>query len=44
VRDGGGAVVFVTQNHDDLERVADRVVGLLDGRVAYDGPVSGYRE
>lgn len=44
VRDGGGAVVFVTQNHEDLERVADRVIGLLDGRVAYDGPVAGYRE
>lgn len=44
VRDGGGAVVLVTQNHEDLARVADRVVGLLDGRIAYDGPVAGYRE
>jgi ABC-type multidrug transport system ATPase subunit len=44
VRDGGGAVVLVTQNHDDLERVADRVVALAEGRVAYDGPVAGYRE
>jgi ABC-type multidrug transport system ATPase subunit len=44
VRDGGGAVVFVTQNHVDLERVADRVVALSDGAVVYDGPVAGYRE
>ena len=44
VRDGGGAVVFVTQNHEDLERVADRVVALSDGAVVYDGPVAGYRE
>jgi len=44
VRDGGGAVVLVTQNHEDLERVADRVVALAEGRVAYDGPVAGYRE
>lgn len=44
VREGGGAVVLVTQNHEDLEHVADRVVGLLEGRVAYDGPVAGYRE
>ena len=44
VRDGGGAVVLVTQNHEDLERVADRVVALAEGRVVYDGPVAGYRE
>ena len=31
VRDGGGAVVLVTQNLEDLEHVADRVVVLLDG-------------
>jgi ABC-2 type transport system ATP-binding protein len=44
VRDGGGAVVLVTQNHDDLEHAADRVVALAEGRVVYDGPVAGYRE
>ena len=43
VRDGGGAVVLVTQNHEDLERVADRVVALAEGRVAFDGPVAEYR-
>ena len=43
VRDGGGAVVLVTQNLDDLEHVADRVVALLDGRVVFDGTVEAYR-
>jgi ABC-2 type transport system ATP-binding protein len=42
VRDGGGAVVLVTQNVEDLEHVADRVAMLLDGRVVFDGPVADY--
>jgi ABC-2 type transport system ATP-binding protein len=42
VRDGGGAVVLVTQNLEDLEHVADRVVALLDGRIVFDGPVAAY--
>jgi ABC-2 type transport system ATP-binding protein len=42
VRDGGGAVVLVTQNDEDLEHVADRVAMLLDGRVVFDGPVADY--
>jgi ABC-type multidrug transport system ATPase subunit len=42
VRDAGGAVVLVTQNLEDLEHVADRVVALLDGRVVFDGPVAAY--
>jgi ABC-2 type transport system ATP-binding protein len=42
VRDDGGAVVLVTQNVDDVEHVADRVVVLLEGRVAFDGPVADY--
>jgi ABC-2 type transport system ATP-binding protein len=42
VRDEGGAVVLVTQNVDDLEHVADRVIALLNGSVAFDGPVAGY--
>jgi len=37
VRGRGGAVVFVTQNLEELERAADRVVVLLDGRVVFDG-------
>jgi len=42
VRDGGGAVVLVTQNVEDLEHVADRVAVLLDGRIVFDGPVADY--
>jgi ABC-2 type transport system ATP-binding protein len=42
VRDQDGAVVLVTQNVDDLEHMADRVIALLSGRVAFDGPVAGY--
>jgi len=42
VRDGGGAVVLVTQNVEDLEHVADRVAVLLDGRMVFDGPVDDY--
>jgi ABC-type multidrug transport system ATPase subunit len=43
VRDAGGAVVLVTQNLEDLEHVADRVVALLDGRIVFDGSVAAYR-
>jgi ABC-2 type transport system ATP-binding protein len=42
VRDSGGAVVLVTQNVEDLERVADRVAALLEGRVVFDGQVDEY--
>jgi ABC-2 type transport system ATP-binding protein len=42
VRASGGAVILVTQNVEDLERVADRVIVLLDGRVVFDGPVAEY--
>jgi ABC-type multidrug transport system ATPase subunit len=42
VRDGGGAVVLVTQNLEDLEHVADRVVALLDGAVVFDGPAAAF--
>ena len=42
VRTGGGAVILVTQNVEDLERVADRVIVLLDGRAVFDGPVAEY--
>jgi ABC-2 type transport system ATP-binding protein len=42
VRDAGGAVVLVTQNVEDLEHVADRVVALLEGRVVFDGAVADY--
>ena len=42
VRDRGGAVVFVTQNLEELERFADRVVVLLDGRLVFDGTAEEY--
>jgi ABC-2 type transport system ATP-binding protein len=42
VRDRGGAVVFVTQNLEELERFADRVVVLLDGRLVFDGSAEEY--
>jgi ABC-2 type transport system ATP-binding protein len=42
VRDRGGAVVFVTQNLEELARAADRVVVLLDGQVVFDGPHEEY--
>jgi ABC-type multidrug transport system ATPase subunit len=42
LREHGGAVVFATQNVDELERHADRVVALRDGRVVFDGSVSDY--
>jgi ABC-type multidrug transport system ATPase subunit len=42
VRDGGGAVVLVTQNVDDLEHVADRVAVLLEGSIVFEGTVAEY--
>jgi ABC-type multidrug transport system ATPase subunit len=38
----GGAVVFATQNHEELEGHADRVFVLLEGVLAFDGPVDEY--
>jgi ABC-2 type transport system ATP-binding protein len=38
LRDAGGAVVFATQNLEELDRYADRVVVLQRGRVTFDGP------
>jgi ABC-type multidrug transport system ATPase subunit len=42
LRERGGAVVFATQNLDELARHADRVVALRAGRVVFDGPVEAY--
>jgi ABC-type multidrug transport system ATPase subunit len=42
VRDDGGAVVFATQNLDELDRYASRVVVLQGGRVTFDGAVAEY--
>ena len=38
----GGAVVFVTQNLEELERFASRVVVMLDGGVVFDGSLAEY--
>jgi ABC-2 type transport system ATP-binding protein len=42
VRDAGGAVVFVTQNLEELERFADRVAVLLDGGLVFAGSIAEY--
>jgi ABC-2 type transport system ATP-binding protein len=41
-KEGGGAVVFATQNHEELEGHADRVLVLLEGVLAFDGPLDEY--
>ena len=38
----GGTLVFATQNLEELERTADRVVVLLEGRVEFDGSLAEY--
>ena len=43
LKGAAGAVVLVTQNVEDLERVADRVALLLDGRMVFEGSVEEYR-
>jgi ABC-2 type transport system ATP-binding protein len=43
LREDGGAVVLVTQNIEDLERIADRVAVLLEGRRIFDGTLAAYR-
>ncbi len=42
LRAGGGAVVFATQNLEEVERVADRVAALRDGRLVFAGSVGEY--
>lgn len=39
---GDGAVVFATQNFEELSLAAHRVVALEDGAVVFDGTVEGY--
>jgi ABC-2 type transport system ATP-binding protein len=38
LRESAGAVAFATQNLEELDRCADRVVVLQRGRVSFDGP------
>jgi len=42
LREAGGAVVFATQNLDEVERNADRVTALRDGRLVFAGTVDEY--
>jgi ABC-2 type transport system ATP-binding protein len=42
LRDAGGAVVFATQNVEELEHYADRVVVLQAGRVVFEGSIEEY--
>jgi ABC-2 type transport system ATP-binding protein len=39
LREAGGALVFATQNMEEVERVADRVAALRDGRLVHIGSV-----
>jgi ABC-2 type transport system ATP-binding protein len=43
VRERAGAVVFATQNHEELEHFATRVVVLLDGAVVFEGSLDDFR-
>ena len=42
VREAGGAFAFATQNLDEIERFADRVAALRDGRLVFVGPADEY--
>jgi ABC-2 type transport system ATP-binding protein len=42
VRQRGGAVVFATQNLEEVEQFADRVAVLLDGRLVFDGTLAEF--
>jgi ABC-2 type transport system ATP-binding protein len=42
VHEGGGAVVFATQNLEELERFASRVAVLLDGELVFEGSVAEF--
>src|SRR5918995_1326300 len=44
VPEQGGAVVFATQNLEELERVANRVAVLLEGRLVFDGTVDEFSQ
>ena len=42
LREAGGAVVFATQNLDEIERNAERVAALREGRLVFVGTVEEY--
>jgi ABC-2 type transport system ATP-binding protein len=43
VRELGGAVVFATQNLEELERFATRVAVLVGGELAFDGSLEQFK-
>ena len=43
-KDHGGAVVFATQNLEEVERFADVVAVLQSGNVVFHGPLSDYEQ
>jgi ABC-type multidrug transport system ATPase subunit len=42
LREAGGALVFATQDLDEVERRADRVAALREGRIVFSGAVDEY--
>lgn len=44
VKHAGGAVAFATQNLDEIDRMADRVIVLRDGECTFAGPVRDWHE
>ena len=44
LKDAGGAVVFATQNVEELEHVAERVAVLLDGVLVFVGSLAEYEQ
>jgi ABC-2 type transport system ATP-binding protein len=42
LREAGGAIVFATQNLDEVESVADHVAALREGRLTFFGPAGDY--
>jgi ABC-type multidrug transport system ATPase subunit len=42
LRAGGGAIVFATQNLEEVDQVADRVAALREGRLVYTGAAGEY--
>jgi ABC-2 type transport system ATP-binding protein len=42
VHEGGGAIVFATQNLEELERFANRVAVLLEGKLVFEGTVDEF--
>ncbi len=43
VRERDGAVVFATQNLEELERFATRVAALVDGELVFDGSLEQFK-